>query len=75
MSHATSSKPFEVETFLATVGPGRRTVALRAHDDAFSAGGAADSMFYLRFRTGAAKRRIKSGERGYGDAPRSRRFL
>ncbi len=48
MTDGASNKAFNVETFLATEGPGRRIVTLKPKGTAFSQGGAADSVFYLQ---------------------------
>ena len=51
-------KPFDIKIFLATQGPGRRTVSLRAKGIVFSQGAAADSVFYLQ--TGKAELTVVS---------------
>jgi CRP/FNR family transcriptional regulator, cyclic AMP receptor protein len=51
-------KPFNVEIFLATVGPGRRLIALKPKGIAFAQGEPADSVFYLQ--TGRAELTVLS---------------
>lgn len=41
-------KPFNVEIFLTTAGPGRRLIALKPRGIAFTQGEAADSVFFLQ---------------------------
>jgi CRP-like cAMP-binding protein len=43
-----SKKPFEVETFLATVNGGRTVTKYRKNQTVFSQGDPADSVFYIR---------------------------
>ena len=39
---------FDAEAFLASVGPGRRIVQVKAREAFFSQGSEADSIFYLQ---------------------------
>ena len=41
-------KPFDVRLFLATAGPGRKVIVLKAKGVAFTQGQAADSVFFLQ---------------------------
>jgi len=50
--------PFEVTAFLATGGPGRKLMQLRAKQVLFSQGSQADAVFYLRY--GRAKLTVVS---------------
>ncbi len=43
-----NKKPFDIRSFLATAGPGRRVVALKAKAVAFTQGQPADSVFFLQ---------------------------
>jgi CRP-like cAMP-binding protein len=51
-------KPFDTAVYLATEGPGRRIVRLRAKQSFFTQGGPAGSVFYLQ--TGRAKLTVVS---------------
>ncbi len=53
-----NGKSFNVDLFLATAGPGRRIIALKAKGLAFSQGEPADSVFYLQ--TGRAELTVVS---------------
>jgi CRP/FNR family transcriptional regulator, cyclic AMP receptor protein len=49
---------FDVEAFLASAGLGRRIVQLKVHEEFFSQGSEADSIFYLQ--NGRAKLAVVS---------------
>lgn len=49
---------FDIAVFLATAGPGRKIVRLKAKEQLFSQGGSASSVFYLQ--TGRAKLTVVS---------------
>jgi CRP-like cAMP-binding protein len=51
-------KAFDTAVFLATAGPGRKIIRLKAKEQLFSQGGAATSVFYLQ--TGRAKLTVVS---------------
>jgi CRP-like cAMP-binding protein len=53
-----AKRPFDPSTYLATEGPGRKIVRLKARQVFFSQGSAADSVFYLQ--TGRAKLTVVS---------------
>ena len=68
MSPATAvnkkKREFDPNTFLATIGDGRKNVAVGKKQTIFAQGDGADAVFYIQIRQGEAHRRIP-------DRPRS----